>query len=90
MTLTIVPGGERDPVAEAFRGQVSRFRQHEKGQGEGKTSLPEPPTAYEMVTRQMVEMIAEDVRDIRSKLNNLLFVLTGAVLVDIISRAMGA
>jgi hypothetical protein len=90
MTLTIVPGGEREPAAEAFRTQVSRFRQHGKGQEERRESQAEPPTAYEMVTRQMVEMIAEDVRDIRGKLNNLLFVLTGAVLVDIISRAMGA
>jgi len=92
MTLTVLPGGDRDATAEAFRGQIARFRRPEQKRdpetgGAGANGMQ--PTAYEMVTRQMVESIAEDVRDIKSKLGNLIFVLTGAVLLDIASRALG-
>lgn len=94
MPLTLLPGGGRDPTTEAFRAQVNRFRHADRGKGAAPGSDLEPvssaqPTAYEMVTRQMVESIAEDVRDIKSKITNLIFVLAGAVVLDIISRALG-
>lgn len=90
MTLTLLPGGtQRDPSADALRSQVERIRrlqQSSSGSGAG----PREPSGYEMVTRQMVESISEDVRDIKSKLNNLVFVLIGAIVIDILSRVLGA
>lgn len=92
MTLTLLPGGtSRDPATDAFRAQVERIRRLQRttttpSNGGG----PNEPTGYEMVTRQMVESISEDVRDIKSKLNNLVFVLIGTILIDVISRMLGA
>lgn len=86
MTLTVLPGGaNRDPNTEILRAQVERIRQN-------RQAGPPPryePSGYEMVTRQMVEAIAEDMRDIKSKLTNLNFVLAGAILIDIVSRLLG-
>jgi hypothetical protein len=90
MTLTLLPGGpNRDPAADAFRAQVERIR-HSAQANPPPVSPPSEPTGYEMVTRQMVEAISEDVRDIKSKLTNLIFVLVGAVMIDIMSRVLGA
>lgn len=91
MTLTLLPGGSprTDPATEAFVAQVDRIRRNQRA-NQAKTNDPSMPTGYEMVTRQMVESISEDVRDIKSKLNNLIFVLIGAVLIDIASRLLGS
>jgi hypothetical protein len=90
MTLTLLPGGpNRDPTADAFRAQVERIKRNaQASQPQGTPSYE--PSGYEMVTRQMVEAISEDVRDIKSKLTNLIFVLAGAVMIDIVSRVLGA
>lgn len=90
MTLTLLPGGaHRDPSADALRAQVERIRRLQQS-NTGHGSGPREPSGYEMVTRQMVESISEDVRDIKSKLNNLVFVLIGAIVIDILSRVLGA
>lgn len=97
MTLTLLPGGSRDPTTDAFRAQIERFRRPDRDKRKGPNPEQEqdaevllaPASAYEMVTRQMVESIAEDVRDIKGKITNLIFVLAGAVVLDIVSRALG-
>jgi hypothetical protein len=90
MTLTLLPGGtSRDPSNEPFRAQAERFRRNQRAYTR-KATEPVEPSGYEMVTRQMVESISEDVRDIRSKLNNLIFVLVGAILIDVFTRLLGA
>ncbi len=48
-----------------------------------------PANAYEAVTRQMVESLADDLHEIKSRLNNLLFMIAGAILVDVIGRMIG-
>jgi hypothetical protein len=48
-----------------------------------------PGSAYEAVTRQMVDGVAEDVREIKERLNGLLFVVVGAVVVDVVLRVAG-
>lgn len=93
MTLTLLPGGSRDPTTDAFRAQIERLRRSEREKPgsptPGKDHPPFEPSGYEMVTRQMVESIADDVRDIKSKITNLIFVLVGAVVIDIVSRSLG-
>ena len=87
MTLTLLPGGaQRDPSLESQVARIRRIKRAESAGGNG----PHEPSGYEMVTRQMVESISEDVRDIKSKLNNLVFVLVGAIILDIVSRILGA
>ncbi len=46
----------------------------------------EPATAYEAVTRQMVLSMAEELREIKSRLNGLLFMVAGSVLLDVALR----
>lgn len=91
MTLTLLPGGtaRSDPTTDAFLAQVERIRRNQRA-NPIQTNDSSEPSGYEMVTRQMVESISEDVRDIKSKLNNLIFVLIGAVLIDIASRLLGS
>lgn len=49
----------------------------------------EPATAYEVVTRQMVEGLGTDLREIKGRLNGLLFLVAGAVVVDLALRLAG-
>ncbi len=45
-----------------------------------------PSSAYEAVTRQMVTNLADDLSEIKSRLNALIFALIGGILLDISSR----
>ena len=47
------------------------------------------PTVYEAVTRRMVESVAEELKEIKSRLNGLLFMVAGAILVDTVLRLVG-
>lgn len=43
----------------------------------------------EAVTRRMVEDVIEEVREMRDRMMNLLFLIAGSVLVDILTRMRG-
>lgn len=45
-----------------------------------------PASAYEALTRQMVERMADDVEEIKDRLNGLLFLIAGAVVIDTVTR----
>jgi len=45
-----------------------------------------PASAYEAMTRQMVEHLQEDLREIKGRLNGLLWMVAGTVLVDVVSK----
>jgi hypothetical protein len=47
-----------------------------------------PANAYEAVTRQMVETLQEDLREIKGRLNTLLFAIVGGMAVDVITRVL--
>jgi hypothetical protein len=49
----------------------------------------EPGSAYEAVTRQMVLDMGEELREIKGRLNGLLFMVAGSVLLDVVLRVMG-
>jgi hypothetical protein len=48
-----------------------------------------PASAYEAITRQMVESLDDDLREIKARLNGLIFMMVGAIVLDIIGRAFG-
>jgi len=48
-----------------------------------------PGSAYEAVTRQMVEGLGEDLREIRGRLNGLLWMVAGAIVLDVVMRLAG-
>ena len=45
-----------------------------------------PRSAYELLTRQMVAGLSEDLREIRQRVNGLLFVTVTAVIADVVIR----
>lgn len=47
-----------------------------------------PASAFEAITRQMVESLAEDLREIKGRLNSLIFMMVGAILLEILSRML--
>jgi hypothetical protein len=69
-------------------GSARTMTDHEIGFARDRLSL-EPATAYEVVTRQMVLDMGEDLREIKSRLNGLLFMVAGAVVLEVITRMMG-
>jgi hypothetical protein len=85
-----VVGLPRAGPEERLRAQVRRLRCDRENDKEGDGVDLRPANAYEAVTRQMVEDIAADVREIKGRLNNLLFMIVAAVLLDIIARMLGA
>jgi len=49
-----------------------------------------PASAYEAITRQMVESLTEELREIKARLNSLIFMMIGAILPDILGRALAS
>jgi len=69
----------------ALKERVGRLRQ--AGQGDGVELRP--AGAYEAVTRQMVEALTDELREIRLRLNNLVYMLAGAIVLDVVIRLSG-
>ncbi len=46
----------------------------------------DPRSAYELLTRQMVASLQEELREIRQRVNGLLFVTITAVIADVVLR----
>lgn len=73
----------------ALRGVV--FHRHEAGRVSDASADGidvRPANAYEAVTRQMVEDLQEDLREIKGRLNTLLFAIVGGMAIDIITRVL--
>ena len=49
-----------------------------------------PGSAYEAVTRQMVEGLVREVGEIKGRLNGLLFMVAGAIVIDVALRLAGS
>jgi hypothetical protein len=72
----------RGSPVEELKGEVERLRR--------KAGVPmEPATAYEAVTRQMVEGLRDELREIRSRINGLLFIMVGTVVTEVTLRLTG-
>lgn len=49
----------------------------------------EPGSAYEVVTRQMVEEVARELAEIRARLNQLTSLIVGAITLEVLLRLTG-
>jgi hypothetical protein len=49
----------------------------------------EPSSAYEVVTRQMVEEVARELAEIRARLNQLTSLIVGAITLEVLLRLTG-
>lgn len=48
-----------------------------------------PASAYEAVTRQMVNDLAREIADMRRRLDSLFYVVVSAIIVDVLLRLAG-
>lgn len=76
---------------DSFRSELQRLRANRDARGAGSPDRYDgielgPASTYEAVTRQMVESLANDLREIKSRLNNLLFMLIGGIMLEIAIR----
>ena len=74
--------------SDAFRAQLQCFRaprEDDPANAPGQLDLG-PASVYEAVTRQMVESLAGDIRDIKGRLNTLFFMLIGGIMLEIAIR----
>jgi hypothetical protein len=85
-----------DATAAALRAQIrllrgrtspeARSRDHPADSAGGIDTGP--ASTYEAVTRQMVSDLADDLREIKGRLNALFFALIGGILLDLLARVM--
>jgi len=68
------------------RDRMVRSRQ---GLGREPVDLA-PVSTYEVVTRQMVEALSDDLQEIKGRLNSLLGMVAGAIVVDVVLRLAGS
>jgi hypothetical protein len=76
-----------DSPTERFRQQITRLRTPDPIDSEPLDLRP--ANTFEAITRQMVESLEEEIREIRGRLNSLIFMIIGAILLDVFSRIMG-
>ena len=73
--------------------RLTRARYRRRGPNPMPPQRPDEPDlslyVEEAVTRRMVEDVIEEVRDMRDRMTNLLFLIAGSVLVDILTRMRG-
>jgi len=71
--------------AGAARREADRRWRREGG---GAVDL-EPASAYEAVTRQMVDALGEELKEIKGRLDGLLYMVAGAIVIDVVLRLAG-
>ncbi len=49
-----------------------------------------PGSAYEVVTRTKVDELAQDVKEIRTRIDGIFWLIAGSIVVDVVLRATGA
>lgn len=47
-----------------------------------------PRSVYELVTRQMLEQVKDDVNEVKGRVNTLLWLVTGAMLIELLMRVV--
>ncbi len=79
---------DHPPVASPSRRQEPPDDHEHESERERDPLDLRPATAFEAITRQMVESLTEDLRDIKGRLNSLIFMMVGAILLDVVSRML--
>lgn len=49
----------------------------------------EPSSTYEAITRQKVESLEDDLREIKSRIDTIFYLIIGSILVDMLTRWIG-
>jgi hypothetical protein len=67
-------------------GQVLHFPAREEATGVDLN----PGSAFEAVTRTKVDELAEEVKEIRGRIDAIFWLIAGAIAVELVLRALGA
>jgi hypothetical protein len=79
------PARSRMRDGSRLRDVVSGDRSRERNErGE-----PGPQSTYEAVTRQMVRSLRDELRDVKSRINQLITLVIAAILLEIVMRMIG-
>jgi hypothetical protein len=62
---------------------------NERHRTTGVSGEPAPQSTYEAVTREMVRSLGGEVRDIKHRINQLITLIIGAILLEVLMRLMG-
>jgi hypothetical protein len=76
-----------DPRAQRLAEAINRLRSS-GGPHAAAVDLA-PATAYEALTRQLVEQLGEEIDKLRGRLDGLLWAVVGAVVLDVVLRLAG-
>lgn len=67
---------------QALKSAVKKWR-------EGSGIDVRPSSAYEAVTREMVLALRAEIAEVKSRLNGLLFMVAGGIVLDLVARIAG-
>jgi hypothetical protein len=76
----------RDRRAERLSAAINRLRS--SGTHAAAVDLA-PATAYEALTRQLVDQLGEELDKLRGRVDGLLWAVVGAIVLDVVLRVMG-
>ncbi len=101
--LTTDHASTSDAQATALRAEIQRLRRPRQPVRDEAHREPDesmsggqaggidlgPASVYEAITRQMVESLRDELREIKSRLNTLLFMVIGAIMIEFAMRMIG-
>jgi hypothetical protein len=61
-----------------------------RGSSDTSCGEPAPRSTYEAVTREMVHSLRGEVRDVKHRINQLITLIIGAILLEVMMRLIGA
>ena len=84
----------RDPDSRQAMRDGSRLRditsrRGARGKPSPENTEPAPGSVYEAVTRQMVHSLRGEVRDVKSRINQLITIVIGAIMLEVLMRLIG-
>ncbi len=66
-------------------GREVRIEKGMKDDGAGEVD-ERPKSVYELITRRMLEELREDIGEVKSRVNALLWLMVGAILMELVMR----
>jgi hypothetical protein len=82
----------RDPSPRDRMRDGTRLREvvrNERDRAAGQSGEPAPRSTYEAVTREMVRALSGEVRDVKHRINQLITLIIGAILLEVLMRLIG-
>ena len=89
-TSDLVSGNDPPIPAERLRRAIAGLRASaEMSPPPAEAVDLTPKSAHEAITRQMVTDLAADVAEVKTRINAVIWLLVGAVAVDVVMRLVG-